>query len=111
MLRPYPSGDGTLPYERARPCWMTAGLTDTLSNHPLIALATLFGAGVVTSLTPCIYPMTPTPAGIIPGTSAPGASRARTAGLTLAYVTGLALFYAVLGLLPGVPGALFRAGG
>src|SRR5438552_10664755 len=114
MLRPYKSGDaplpaGTLhcPYERARSCSMTAGLTDTLSSHPLLAVATLFGAGVVTSLTPCIYPMIPITAGIISGTSAPGASRARTAGLTLAYVTGLALFYAVLGLVAGLTGSLF----
>src|SRR2546427_1658782 len=46
-------------YERARSCSMTAGLTDTLSSHPLLAVATLFGAGVVTSHTPCIYPMIP----------------------------------------------------
>jgi cytochrome c-type biogenesis protein len=72
-----------------------------------LAVATLFGAGVVTSLTPCIYPMIPITAGIISGTSAPGASRGRTAGLTLAYVTGLALFYAVLGLVAGLTGSLF----
>lgn len=85
----------------------TPGLGEALSHHPLLAVATLFGAGVVTSLTPCIYPMIPITAGIISGTSAPGASRARTAGLTLAYVTGLALFYAVLGLVAGLTGSLF----
>ena len=61
---------------------MTAGLTDTLSSHPLLAVATLFGAGVVTSLTPCIYPMIPITAGIISGTSAPGASRYRQGSWT-----------------------------
>jgi thiol:disulfide interchange protein DsbD len=86
---------------------MAPGLSDTLTHHPLLALATLFGAGVVTSLTPCIYPMIPITAGIISGTSAPGTSRARTAGLTLAYVIGLALFYAVLGLVAGLSGSLF----
>ena len=85
----------------------TPGLGDTLSHHPLLALATLFGAGVLTSLTPCIYPMIPITAGIISGTSAGQASRARTAGLTLAYVTGLALFYALLGLIAGLSGSLF----
>ena len=85
----------------------TPGLGEALSHHPVLAVATLFGAGVVTSLTPCIYPMIPITAGIISGTSAPGASRARTAGLTLAYVTGLALFYAVLGLVAGLTGSLF----
>jgi len=83
------------------------GLGDTLSHHPVVALATLFGAGVVTSLTPCIYPMIPITVGILSGTSAGQRSRARTVGLTLAYVTGLALFYAILGLIAGLTGSLF----
>jgi len=83
------------------------GLGDTLSHHPLVALATLFGAGVVTSLTPCIYPMIPITVGILSGTSAGQRPRARTVRLTLAYVTGLALFYAILGLIAGLTGSLF----
>src|SRR6266566_1053377 len=81
---------------------MVDGLADTLTHRPLIALVTLFGAGLVTSLTPCIYPMIPITAGILSGTSAGQPSRARTARLTLAYVTGLALFYAILGLIVGL---------
>jgi cytochrome c-type biogenesis protein len=86
---------------------MTAGLTDTLNNHPLLALVTLFGAGLVTSLTPCIYPMIPITAGILSGTSAGQPSRARALRLTLTYATGLALFYAMLGLVAGLSGSLF----
>ncbi len=86
---------------------MLTGLGDTLSHHPLVALATLFGAGVVTSLTPCIYPMIPITVGILSGTSAGQRPRARTVRLTLAYVTGLALFYAILGLIAGLTGSLF----
>lgn len=95
----------------------TPGLGETLSHHPLLALATLFGAGVVTSLTPCIYPMIPITAGIISGASAGATSadatrpatpsRARVARLTLAYIGGLALFYALLGLIAGLTGSLF----
>ena len=86
---------------------MVDGLADTLTHRPLIALVTLFGAGLVTSLTPCIYPMIPITAGILSGTGAGQPSRARTAKLTLAYVTGLALFYAILGLFAGLSGSLF----
>src|SRR5204862_8063791 len=86
---------------------MVDGLADALTHRPLIALATLFGAGLVTSLTPCIYPMIPITAGIISGTSGAQASRGRTAGLTLTYVAGLALFYAVLGLVAGLTVSLF----
>src|SRR5213592_4261685 len=86
---------------------MVDGLADALTHRPLIALVTLFGAGLVTSLTPCIYPMIPIIAGILSGTSAGQPSRARTTRLTLAYVTGLALFYAILGLIAGLSGSLF----
>jgi len=86
---------------------MLTGLSDTLSHNPLLALATLFGAGLVTSLTPCIYPMIPITAGILSGTSAGQPSRARALRLTLTYASGLALFYAVLGLVAGLSGSLF----
>jgi cytochrome c-type biogenesis protein len=88
------------------------GLGETLQNRPLIALATLFGAGVLTSLTPCIYPMIPITAGVIAGSagrSEDGTAppRSRVVLLTLTYVAGLALFYALLGLIAGLSGTLF----
>src|SRR5947199_9460352 len=86
---------------------MVNGLADALTHRPLLALVTLFGAGLVTCLTPCIYPMIPITAGILSGASAGQPSRARSARLTLAYVTGLALFYAILGLIAGLTGSLF----
>ncbi len=86
---------------------MVDGLTGALTDRPLVAAVTLFGAGLVTSLTPCIYPMIPITAGILSGASAGAASRSRTARLTLTYATGLALFYAVLGLIAGLSGTLF----
>lgn len=85
----------------------TGGLAATLADRPLLAIATLFGAGVLTSLTPCIYPMIPITASVITGTSRPGQDRWRTVRLTLAYVLGLALVYALLGTIAGVTGSLF----
>jgi thiol:disulfide interchange protein DsbD len=86
---------------------LQAGLAESLQQRPLLALATLFGAGVLTSLTPCIYPMIPITAGLIGGSAGAGASRRRTLGLTLTYVLGLALLYAFVGLLAGLSGSLF----
>ena len=83
------------------------GLSATLSASPLLAVATLFGAGVLTSLTPCIYPMIPITASVITGTAREDQSKLRTLGLTLAYVVGMALLYAFLGLLAGLSGTLF----
>lgn len=94
----------------AWPFWtMQVGLGDSLSlqGEPLLALVVLFGAGLLTSLTPCIYPMIPITAGIISGSAREGSSRARIVALTLAYVSGLALLYAVAGLIAGLTGTLF----
>ncbi len=84
-------------------------LETTLRHEPLAALPVLFAAGLATSLTPCVYPMIPITAGILGGAGAAGISRARTAALTGAYVGGLALVYALLGLLAGLTGSLFGA--
>lgn len=82
-------------------------LSDSLQSQPLIATGLLFGAGVLTSLTPCVYPMIPITVGVIGGSAGPDASRRRTVVLTLTYVTGLAMFYAVLGVIAGLTGSLF----
>lgn len=87
--------------------FQTGGLSESLSNSPVLALFTLFVAGVLTSLTPCIYPMIPITASVVAGTTDRESPRSRTVGLTLTYATGLALFYALLGLVAGLTGSLF----
>lgn len=86
---------------------LAAPLAETLRERPLLALPVLFGAGVLTSFTPCIYPMIPITASLLGGSNAAGRSRRRTALLTACYVLGLALVYATLGLLAGLTGTLF----
>lgn len=85
------------------------GLSQALSGSPLLALATLFGAGVLTSLTPCIYPMIPITASVISGTAREDQGKGRTIGLTMTYVVGMATLYAFLGLVAGLSGTLFGA--
>jgi cytochrome c-type biogenesis protein len=82
-----------------------------LSANPAAALPVLFGAGVLTSLTPCIYPMIPITAAIVGGQSMGEvrAPRWRTVALTLTYVVGLAAVYSGLGLFAGLTGTLFGA--
>ena len=86
-------------------------LRDTLSGNPALAIPLVFAGGVLTSLTPCIYPMIPITAAIVGGAQAQGgaprAARWRPLGLTLTYVVGLALVYSMLGLFAGLTGALF----
>jgi thiol:disulfide interchange protein DsbD len=79
----------------------------TLLERPFAALPVLFGAGLLTSLTPCVYPMIPITAGILGGAGAATRSRRTTALYTGLYVLGLALVYALLGLIAGLSGTLF----
>lgn len=85
----------------------TEALSQSLSASPALALLTLFGAGVLTSLTPCVYPMIPITVSVISGTAKADQSKWRTLSLTLTYVVGMALLYATLGLLAGLSGTLF----
>jgi len=88
-------------------------LRDMLSGNPALAIPLVFAGGVLTSLTPCIYPMIPITAAIVGGSEATtmaGAvtrARWRPLGLTLTYVVGLAFVYSVLGLVAGLTGTLF----
>jgi cytochrome c-type biogenesis protein len=74
---------------------------------PLRAIPALFLAGLVTSITPCIYPMIPITAGILGGAGAVNRTRRQTVVYTLLYALGLALVYALLGLVAGMSGTLF----
>ena len=84
-------------------------ISTQLSSSPLTALPILFIAGVLTSLAPCIYPMIPITAAIVGGSAVGEAPRARsrTVILTFAYVLGLSLAYASVGLFAGLTGTLF----
>ena len=86
-------------------------IASRLSASPTTAIPVLFLAGVLTSLTPCIYPMIPITAAIVGGGEAAIGDaprpRLRPLLLSLVYVLGLALVYATLGLLAGLTGTMF----
>ena len=95
---------------------MLPDLESALRTQPLAAIPLLFGAGLATSLTPCVYPMIPITAGILGGAgvaggAAPDAKAPRGPAVirTVAYVSGLAMVYATLGLIAGLSGSLFGA--
>jgi thiol:disulfide interchange protein DsbD len=84
-------------------------IASKLSTSPALAIPLLFAAGVLTSLTPCIYPMIPITAAIVGGQSVGETKppRSRTIFLTLSYVAGLAIVYATLGVIAGMTGTIF----
>ncbi|MCK4519388.1 MAG: sulfite exporter TauE/SafE family protein, partial [Candidatus Omnitrophica bacterium] len=63
-----------------------------------------FVSGVLVSLTPCFYPLLPVTIGYI---GANAASRLKAFFLSLFYVLGISLTYAVLGIAAGLSGQLF----
>ena len=65
----------------------------------------VFAAGVVTSLTPCVYPMIPVTATFIGG--AAGGDRRRAIGLSAVYVLAMGLMYGILGVIAAMIGAQF----
>lgn len=83
------------------------------AENTWIALLLCFFSGILTSLTPCIYPMIPITINIF-GRAARtrgGASKGRfdfyTFRLALIYVAGMCFTYSVMGLLAGLTGSLF----
>jgi cytochrome c-type biogenesis protein len=83
-------------------------LTESLGTSPLSAIPLLFVAGLLTSLTPCVYPMIPITVALV-GQESMGANRNRWRPLflTLSYVVGVALVYAILGVIAGMTGSIF----
>lgn len=86
---------------------LSAPLAETLRERPLVALPLLFGAGLLTSFTPCVYPMIPITAGLLGGAGAAGRPARVRIGMTMLYVLGVALVYATLGLIAGLTGSIF----
>jgi thiol:disulfide interchange protein DsbD len=78
---------------------------DFLSRGIWIAHLTVLGAGILTSFTPCIYPMIPIVVGVIGGHEK--RSRIHALTLTLSYILGLAVVYTALGVIAAMTGQIF----
>lgn len=80
-------------------------LQGQLQTRSLAAIFVVFAAGVLTSFTPCVYPMIPVTVTFIGG--AAGGNRKRAVVLSIVYVAGLALVYAGLGIAAAMLGRVF----
>lgn len=77
-----------------------------LHGSLILAFAAAFIGGLLASLTPCVYPMIPITAGVITNLNI-GGSKLRSFQLSLAYITGMALTYAGLGIFAAATGRFF----
>src|SRR5713101_1062813 len=67
--------------------------------------AVLFLGGVLTSLTPCVYPLIPITVGVFGARQAE--HRARSVALSATYVAGIAAMFSVLGVAAALSGKAF----
>ncbi|MCE5250004.1 sulfite exporter TauE/SafE family protein [bacterium] len=76
-----------------------------LDGSWFLSYVTVFSAGVLTSFTPCVYPMIPITIGVVGGQEKNG--RLHAFIISSAYVLGLALTYAGLGIVASLTGSFF----
>ena len=103
------SGEALVP---AKTDWDVESL---LNQHSWRAFLAIFFFGILTSFTPCIFPMIPITLSVIGarsvGSAEQNTSRISLRGFVLSviYVLGIAITYAALGLFAAKTGALFGA--
>lgn len=79
---------------------------ELIRSSLLLAFLSVFVAGILTSFTPCIFPMLPITISIL-GYHADKNSRFKNFSRSLAYVLGIALTYSTLGVIAALTGSLF----
>lgn|SRR3990167_5670994 len=84
---------------------MFENIEQLIATNPLLAFVAVFAAGVLVSFTPCVYPVIPLTLGFIGARSA--GSRWKGFTLSLVYVLGMAVTYAILGAIASLSGKLF----
>lgn len=70
-----------------------------------LIIASFFGFGLLLALTPCVFPMIPILSGIIVG-QGQHLTKGRTFALSVSYVLGMAITYALAGVAAGLSGTL-----
>jgi cytochrome c-type biogenesis protein len=80
-------------------------LESALQSHSLFSFVLVFAGGLLTSLTPCVYPMIPITVSIIGGQKQ--LSRFHSLFLSLFYVLGIATTYTALGVIAVASGSIF----
>ena len=75
-------------------------------NGNVLDLVAVFGAGVLMSFTPCVYPLLPVTAATVAGVNTQG-THVKGFFLSLLYVLGMAVSYSALALVAALTGRVF----
>lgn len=84
---------------------ITERLSGALEKGSIIAFLVVFLGGVLTSFTPCVYPMIPVTLAVI-GAQA-GKKKLKGFVLSLFYVLGIAVTFSILGIIAAKTGGMF----
>jgi thioredoxin:protein disulfide reductase len=79
-------------------------LEGALAKGSLLAFVLVFFGGILTSFTPCVYPMIPITISFVGGRAR---NRAHGFALSLFFVLGIAIMYSSLGLIAASTGSIF----
>lgn len=86
----------------------TDSIAAGLASRPVISLLLFFGFGLALSLTPCVFPMIPILSGILIGQGQLLSAR-KSFFISVAYVLGMAITYAIVGIIAGLFGKNLQA--
>jgi thiol:disulfide interchange protein DsbD len=87
---------------------LSSSFQTAVQNRLWLAFLIVFFAGVLTSFTPCIFPMIPITLAVL-GARAQGLSRSQRFLLSVCYVLGIGMTYSTLGVIVASTGVLFGA--
>lgn len=108
FLSPAPGASGAAAVIGDRPQADDALIAELFKGSFWGLVASFFGFGLLLALTPCVFPMVP----ILSGILVPHGERlthARGFALSLAYVLGMAITYALAGVAAGLLGTMLSA--
>lgn len=92
--------------EKAQGPSLSERFKNSLETNLLLAFVLVFFAGVLTSFTPCIFPMLPITISIL-GYHANKGNRSHNIIRAVSYVLGIAMTYSLLGVVAALTGQLF----
>lgn len=84
---------------------MFDNLNEYLDHAPFLAVLVTYIGGLLTSFTPCVFPVIPITIGVLGAKQA--TSKLQAFALALVYVLGMAIVYALLGVIAAVTGSFF----
>lgn len=93
------------PSKKDQDVFSSASIVEKIESNLLLALVLIFCVGLLTSLTPCVYPLIPITLAVLGNNQ--NRPRWQSFLVSLSYVIGIGITYALLGVIAARTGSLF----